>query len=133
LLPPWSIANGLHLKPTVKIFLSLLCILQMGVVSFAVVSPEVHELCCEDRCNANRLDSVNQQKHTDDKHHDDHEPLEEHFCPVFVYSHGITIPDVLIYNDWAYSAFKLIAFFEPNSFSPVSSALDKKQRAPPLV
>ena len=48
------------------------------------------------------------------------------------HSHGITIPDVLIYSGWAYSAFKLIAFFEPNSFSPVSSALDKKQRAPPL-
>ena len=45
------------------------------------------------------------------EHHDDHEPLEEHFCPVFVYSHGVTIPDVLIYNDWAYSAFKLIASF----------------------
>lgn len=119
----------MHLKPTVKILFSLFCILQIGYVSFAVVSPEVHELCCEDNCDANRLDLANQQKHTDD----DHEPREEHFCPIFVYSHGITTPDVIIHNDWEYSAFKLIAFVEPNSFSPVSSALDKKQRAPPLL
>ena len=127
MLTPCSIANGLHLKPAAKLFLSLFCSLQIGIISFAVVSPELHELICDHHCHED--DDFDLAKSED--HHEDHH--EDHFCAVFAYLQGIITPEASVSNDWEYSDCKFIEFSQTSSLPSVLCDLLKDQRAPPLT
>ena len=132
MLPRWSIANGLHLKPTVKLLLSLFCSLQIVILSFAVVSSELHEFICDHHSHEDHyFDLAKSEDHHEDHH--DHDSEEGHFCAVFAYLNGIILPEVSASNHWEYSDFQFVQLFQISFLPSKFCNLLKDQRAPPLI
>ena len=132
MLPRWSIANGLHLKPTVKLLLSLFCSLQIVILSFAVVSSELHEFICDHHGHEDHhFDLAKSEDHHEDHH--DHESEEGHFCPVFGYLNGIISSEASASTHWEYYDFEFVQLFSSSFLPRQLFKLLKDQRAPPLI
>ena len=132
MLPGWSIANGLHLNPTVKLLLSLFCSLQIVILSFAVVSSELHEFICDHHGHEDHhFDLAKSEDHHEDHH--DHDSEEGHFCAVYAYLNGIISPEVSASNHWEYSDFEFVQLFQTSFLPSKLCKLPKDQRAPPLI
>ena len=132
MLPRWSIANGLHLKPTVKLLLSLFCSLQIVILSFAVVSSDLHEFICDHHSHEDHhFDLAKSEDHHEDHH--DHESDEGHFCPVFAYLNGIISPEATASSHWEYSDFQFVQLSQSSFLPSQLFKLLKDQRAPPLI
>tara|TARA_B100000686_G_C16240992_1_gene689636 strand:- start:42 stop:449 length:408 start_codon:yes stop_codon:yes gene_type:complete len=133
-LHDYTNAGRVNLISAKRLFFAILCSMQIVVMSTAVVSPSLHFLICHDDLRDVPITyDPCPEHHHGDSHENDNEPHDEHYCPVVIFSQGITMPEAGIPNYWEYLDFQFIEFTEPRSLSSSLSALLTRQRAPPLV
>ena len=117
------IANGLHLKLTTKL-LSIICSIQIFVLSVSIVSPDLHVAVCHDGCS---------KHHHENSSENDELPNDEHDCPITIFSQGFILNQPFIPKNWEYVNCLLVKFIEPESFFSQSCTRLSLQRAPPFV
>ncbi len=102
------------------------------ILSFAVVSSELHEFICDHHSHEDHhFDLAKSEDHHEDHH--DHESDEGHFCPVFAYLNGIISPEATASSHWEYSDFQFVQLSQSSFLPSKLCKLLKDQRAPPLI
>ena len=107
---------------------ALLCTLQIGLLSTAVVSPQVHLFVFHEQS----ADGASCSGH----HHgtapvDDDVPEDESYCPVVMFLQGLTVTEASASLNWEYVTFNTLRFTEPESLFSSFTARHIRQRAPP--
>ena len=116
----------MHLKLATRALLAIICSIQICFLLVSVVSPDLHSLFCHDHHHDHHHDHENSSENED-------LPNDEHDCVITIFSHGITLNEPFIPENWDYVNFLSIKFFEPESFFSEFYSCLSSQRAPPLV
>ena len=119
------------LQSIIRPIITLICVLQIGLLSLSIVSPELHFFAfhpdgtshsgyaCADHNNS---ETPNDEKPRENNQH----------CPVDIYSHGLILPEPNISANWEYTNSIEFQFSLTKISLPNVSAKLIKQRAPPL-
>ena len=117
-----------RLNLATRTFLSIICLLQICVLSTAVVSPSFHLLVFHNQCGGQCS-----EHHHGDTTENDSIPDDEQHCPVIEFSQGLTLADAFVPENWVYVDFHSVLFTEPESLVSSFCSRLASQRAPPLV
>ena len=125
----------LRVKRTIKIFITLFCVLQVGVLLFAIVSPDLHLLVFHNQ-QADRDShlSASCAGHSQGNNWPEHDqtPDSDKYCPLITFSQGLDIQKSHISDNWKYADYISLQFSEPKSlYSSVCTSFIRL-RAPPL-
>ena len=118
-----------------RTFLSIICLLQICVLSTAVVSPSFHLLVFHNQYTENVTQSgtlCSEHNHGNSTENDS-TPNNEQHCPVIEFSQGLTLPDACVPENWVYVDYHSVLFTEPESLVSSFCSRLASQRAPPLV
>ena len=118
----------MRLNLATRTFLSIICLLQICVLSTAVVSPSFHLLVFH-----NQSGGQCSEHHHGDTTENDSIPNDEQHCPVIEFSQGLTLADAFVPENWVYVDFHSVLFTEPESLVSSFCSRLASQRAPPLV
>jgi len=118
-------------RSTIKSIFTLICVLQIGVLSMSVVSPELHFF-------AFHPDGTSQSGYACAGHSNSETPNDEkppgnnQHCPVDIYSQGLILPESDISSNWEYVNYVEFKLSLTKISLPNISAKLIKERAPPL-
>ena len=119
------------LRSTIRSIFTLICVLQIGVLSLSVVSPELHFFAFHP--DGTTHSGYACADHSDNETPNDEKPRENNqHCPVDVYSHGLILPESNISSNWEYVNYAEFKLSLTKISLPNVSAKLIKQRAPPL-
>ena len=119
------------LRTIIKAIFTLICVLQIGVLSVSVVSPELHFFVFHP--HATTHSGYLCAGHSNSESSNDEKPLEnDQYCPVDVYSQGLILPEFSISANWDYINYTEFQFSVTKISLPNACAKLIKQRAPPL-
>ena len=119
------------MRSTIRSIFTLICVLQIGVLSMSIVSPELHFFvfhpdgtshsgyACADHSNS---ETPNDEKAPENNQH----------CPVDIYSYGLILPESDISSNWEYVNYAEFKLSLTKISLPNISAKLIKERAPPL-
>mgnify|MGYP001165005704 FL=1 len=125
----------LHIRPTIKLFITLICILQIGVLSFAIVSPDLHLLVFHNQHtdHDSNLDVSCAGHSGGNAPEHDQNPDNKKYCPVIIFAQGLDIPESHFSDNWEYLSYTSLHFSEPQLMYSVVCTSFLRQRAPPLL
>ena len=119
------------LRTIIKAIFTLICVLQIGVLSVSVVSPELHFFVFHPHATTNPGYSC--ADHSNSESSNDEKPWEnDQYCPVDIYSQGLILPESSISANWEYINYAEFQFSVTKISLPNACAKLIKQRAPPL-
>ena len=122
---------GPLLRTIIKTIFTLICVLQIGVLSVSVVSPELHFFVFHPHATTNPGYSCTD--HSNSEHSNDEKPWEnDQYRPVDIYSQGLILPESSISANWEYINYAEFQFSITKTSLPNACAKLIKQRAPPL-
>ena len=114
-----------------RVIFTLICVLQIGVLSASVASPELHFFILHPHGTPHLGYSC--ADHSNSESSNDEKPSENNqYCPVDIYSQGLILPDSNISANWEYINYVEFKFSLTKILLPNASAKLIKQRAPPL-
>jgi len=119
------------LRTTIRSIFTLICVLQIGLLSASIASPELHFLLFHTHATTDSGYSC--ADHSNSESSNDEKPSEnDQYCPVDIYSQGLILPDSSISAKWEYINYAEFQFSLTEISLPNFSAKLIKQRAPPL-
>ena len=133
ILPVCLVVNGLRLRAATKLFITLFCVLQVCVLSLAVVSADLHRLVFHNQHVDSDLFRASCTDHSNGTSPEkDQTPDNGKHCPVTIFAQGLTVAEALISDNWKYVDYLSFQFSEPKSLYSVVCTNFIRQRAPPL-
>jgi hypothetical protein len=119
------------LQSIIRPILTLICVLQIGLLSASIASPELHFFVFHPHATTNS--GYLCAGHSNSESSNDEKPLEnDQYCPVDVYSQGLILPEFSISANWDYINYTEFQFSVTKISLPNACAKLIKQRAPPL-
>ena len=119
------------LRSTMKTIFTLICVLQIGLLSASIASPELHFFVFHPHATTNSGYSC--ADHSNSESSNDEKPWEnDQYCPVDIYSQGLILPESSISANWEYINYAEFQFSVTKISLPNACAKLIKQRAPPL-
>ena len=119
------------LRTTIRPIFTLICVLQIGLLSASIASPELHFLLFHTHATTDSGYSC--ADHSNSESSNDEKPWEnDQYCPVDIYSQGLILPESSISANWEYINYAEFKFSLTRFSLPNASAKLIKQRAPPL-
>ena len=119
------------LQSIIRPIFTLICVLQIGLLSLSIVSPELHFFVFHHHATTNSGYSC--ADHSNSESSNDEKPWEnDQYCPVDIYSQGLILPESNISSNWEYINYAEFKFSLIKISLPNASAKLIKQRAPPL-
>ena len=120
------------MRSTIKSIFTLICVLQIGLLSASIASPELHFLVFHPNATSHSGYSC-ADHHSNSESPNDEKPWEnDEYCPVDIFSQGLILPESNISSNWEYVNYAEFKFSLIKISLPNASAKLTKQRAPPL-